>query len=166
MELIQCDLCYSSRYPIQIPPVGLAGISQLPLLHPNNSSETIYFHRLLSLLKMAIENTPLSTCNVSTPSTISLPDTETSKPVLLEPYHVDLLPEYGYLSQEFLISGVAHGESFCTRLLLRRPADISKFSGFVVEEPSHLWGGTSIWRHINRWLMRNGMYIPNLFPKK
>ncbi|KAJ5278837.1 hypothetical protein N7478_004209 [Penicillium angulare] len=105
---------------------------------------------------MAVEDTPLSTFNVFNPSTISLPDTKTSKPVLLEPYHVDLLPEYGYLSQEFLISGVAHGESFCTRLLLRRPADVSKFSGFVVEEPSHLWGGTSIWRHINRWLMRNG----------
>ncbi|KAJ5358815.1 uncharacterized protein N7496_011228 [Penicillium cataractarum] len=93
---------------------------------------------------------------ISKPEITYLPETETSKPVLLEPYHVDLLPEYSYVSEEFLISGIAHGEPYCTRLLLRRPVDISKFSGFVVEEPSHLWGGTSIWRHINRWLMRNG----------
>ena len=25
-------------------------------------------------------------------------------------------------------------------------------------EPSHLWGGTTIWRLINRWLMRNGEF--------
>ncbi|CAG8176014.1 unnamed protein product [Penicillium salamii] len=106
-------------------------------------------------MKMAIE-VPLSVFTISKPNVAYLPETEDSNSVLLEPYHVDLLPEYGYISQEFLISGVAQGESFCTRLLLRRPADLQRFSGFVVEEPSHLWGGTSIWRHINRWLMRNG----------
>jgi hypothetical protein len=114
---------------------------------------------------MAIE-VPLSVSTISKPSIAYLPETETSKSVLLEPYHVDLLPEYGYISQEFLISGVAQGESFCTRLLLRRPADIQRFSGCVIEEPSHLWGGTSIWRHINRWLMRNGEaeYIHSQIP--
>lgn len=93
---------------------------------------------------------------ISNPEITYLPETETSKSVILEPYHVDLLSEYSYVSEEFLISGAAHGESYCTRLLLRRPTNLDKFSGFVVVEPSHLWGGTSIWRHINRWLMRNG----------
>lgn len=99
---------------------------------------------------------PLQEVLISKAEITQLPETETSKSVVLEPYHVDLLPEYSYVSEEFLISGIAHGESYCTRLLLRRPAKLGKFSGFVVEEPSHLWGGTSIWRHINRWLMRNG----------
>ncbi|KAJ4256160.1 hypothetical protein NW762_009237 [Fusarium torreyae] len=85
-----------------------------------------------------------------------LPEAEDSHAVILEPYHVDLLPEYGYVSREYMISGVAAGEPYCTRLLLRCPEDPERFSGFAVEEPSHLWGGTSIWRHINRWLMRNG----------
>jgi hypothetical protein len=103
-----------------------------------------------------IVKAPLQEALISKPDVTYLPETEFSKSVILESYHVDLLPEYCYISEEFLISGIAHGEPYCTRLLLRRPADLNKFSGFVVEEPSHLWGGTSIWRHTNRWLMRNG----------
>ncbi|RFU75809.1 signal peptide-containing [Trichoderma arundinaceum] len=105
---------------------------------------------------MAIDKTQTETKRISTPHITHLPDTDTSHPVIIEPYHVDLLPEYGYISREYLIRGIAAGESYCTRLLLRCPADTTRFSGLVVEEPSHLWGGTSIWRHINRWLMRNG----------
>ncbi|KAJ2975123.1 hypothetical protein NQ176_g5694 [Zarea fungicola] len=93
---------------------------------------------------------------VATPKIVHLPESADSKSVILEPYHVDLLPEYGYVSREYLISGVAYGEPYCTRLLLRCPEDAARFTGFVVVEPSHLWGGTSIWRHTNRWLMRNG----------
>lgn len=105
---------------------------------------------------MAVGNSNTHAQHVSVPVVAELPETETSRSVLLEPYHVGLLPEYGYVSREYMISGTAAGESYCTRLLLRCPADENDFSGFVVEEPSHLWGGTSIWRHINRWLMRNG----------
>ncbi|EXA33653.1 hypothetical protein FOQG_15457 [Fusarium oxysporum f. sp. raphani 54005] len=93
---------------------------------------------------------------VETPIIERLPETEDSPAVILEPYHVDLLPEYEYVSREYMISGFAAGEPYCTRLLLRCPKDPERFTGFAVEEPSHLWGGTSIWRHINRWLMRNG----------
>ena len=102
-----------------------------------------------------------TTVRISAPKITRLEETETSQPVIIEPYHVDLLPEYEYVSREYMISGIAAGESYCTRILLRCPADAKKFTGFVVEEPSHLWGGTSIWRHINRWLMRNGMCICN-----
>jgi hypothetical protein len=112
----------------------------------------IQLHHFSHRAKMAIEEIFI----ISKPELTFLPETETSKPVILEPYHVDLLPEYSYVSEEFLISGIAHSEPYCTRLLLRHPASFSKFSGLVVEEPSHLWGGTSIWRHINRWFMRNG----------
>ena len=93
---------------------------------------------------------------VVTPTVKELPETQTSRAVLLEPYHVDLLPEYGYITREYLISGYAVGAEYCTRLLLRCPADPQRFTGFVIEEPSHLWGGTSIWRATNRWIMRNG----------
>ncbi|PYI36173.1 hypothetical protein BP00DRAFT_387391 [Aspergillus indologenus CBS 114.80] len=99
---------------------------------------------------------PPETFAIPEPTVTFLPETDPSHPtILLEPYHVDLLPEYDFISQEYLISGTAQGHSYCTRLLLRRPADPARFSGFVVAEPSHLWGGTSIWRHVNRWVMRN-----------
>lgn len=105
---------------------------------------------------MAVKEVLRQPASITVPKIEPLPVTETSQPVVLEPYHVDLLPEYGYVSREYLISGVAAGEPYCTRLLLRCPEDPVSFSGFVVEEPSHLWGGTSIWRATNRWLMRNG----------
>jgi hypothetical protein len=108
---------------------------------------------------MAIDKTQPAEERVSEPQITYLSDVEASQPVILEPYHVDLLPEYGYVSREYLINGVAAGESYCTRLLLRCPANSTYFSGLVVEEPSHLWGGTSVWRHINRWLMRKGNSI-------
>ncbi|KAL0939842.1 signal peptide-containing protein [Colletotrichum truncatum] len=101
-------------------------------------------------------NQPTPKIRVPVPTTTFLPETVTSHAVIIEPYHVDLLEEYGYISREYLLSGIASGESYCTRILLRCPAVISNFTGLVILEPSHLWGGTSIWRHINRWLMRNG----------
>ncbi|KAJ5356644.1 hypothetical protein N7517_011253 [Penicillium concentricum] len=93
---------------------------------------------------------------VMEPSVAFLPETETSKAVIHDLHHSDLLPVYDYVCQEFLITGIAVAHSYCTRLLLRCPADPDKFSGLVIMEPSHLWGGTTIWRLINRWLMRNG----------
>lgn len=99
---------------------------------------------------------PMAEAIVGLPNIKFLPETVTSHAVIVEPYHVDLLEEYNYTSREYLMSGTAANESYCTRLLLRCPANDSDFTGFVVLEPSHLWGGTSIWRHINRWLMRNG----------
>ncbi|PYH49311.1 uncharacterized protein BP01DRAFT_362262 [Aspergillus saccharolyticus JOP 1030-1] len=100
-------------------------------------------------------NSP-KTFAIPEPTVTFVPETDPSHPIiLLEPYHIDLLPEYDFISQEYLISGTAQGHSYCTRLLLRRPADPAQFSGFVVAEPSHLWGGTSIWRHVNRWVIRN-----------
>lgn len=105
---------------------------------------------------MTTKTSPAQPQAIAWPQTTYLPETDQSKAVILEPYHVDLLPEYGYVSREYLIKGIASGEPYCTRLLLRCPGDTTRFSGFVVEEPAHLWGGTSIWRHINRWLMRSG----------
>ncbi|KAM0749040.1 hypothetical protein T439DRAFT_327533 [Meredithblackwellia eburnea MCA 4105] len=85
-----------------------------------------------------------------------LPIKSSSSPVLLEPYNVDLLPEYNYTSREYLLEGVAAGKPYCTRLLLRSPSDLSKFSGDVIIETSHLWGGTSVWRALSKWLMASG----------
>ncbi|KAH8693644.1 hypothetical protein BGW36DRAFT_301521 [Talaromyces proteolyticus] len=105
---------------------------------------------------MAVKDSQQQTVRVAIPKVKPLPETDTSRAIILEPYHVDLLPEYEYVSREYLMSGIAAGESYCTRLLLRCPKDPALFTGFVVEEPAHLWGGTSIWRATNRWLMRNG----------
>jgi hypothetical protein len=104
---------------------------------------------------MATEEERAMHVRVTKPSVSFLPETETSKTVTYDLHHSDLLPVYDYISQEYLMTGVAVANSYCTRLILRCPADPGKFSGLVIMEPSHLWGGTTIWRLINRWLMRN-----------
>ena len=112
---------------------------------------------LLIIVTMTVDsftNRPLRV--IADPKVTHLPNTASSRPTLLEPYHVDLLPEYGYVQREYLISGYAEGEEYCTRLLLRCPEDPKRFSGTVIAETSHIWGGTSIWRAVNRWIMREG----------
>ncbi|GFP60273.1 hypothetical protein TASIC1_0017003500 [Trichoderma asperellum] len=61
---------------------------------------------------MAVGKTQPAEERVPEPQITHLPDGETSQPVVLEPYHVDLLPEYGYVSREYLMSGVAAGHAW------------------------------------------------------
>ncbi|WP_434444385.1 alpha/beta hydrolase domain-containing protein [Lentzea sp. E54] len=82
------------------------------------------------------------------------PDAPGSRAVVLEPYGTDRMARYDYVQEEYFVSGVAAGSPYGTRILLRRPADLSRFSGTVISEPSHIWGGTSVWRAINRFIMR------------
>lgn len=93
---------------------------------------------------------------VPTASVVKLPISPNDLPCILEPYNTDLLPTYEYTTREYLMTGEAAGTSCCTRLLLRCPADATKFTGVVIVEPSHLWGGTSVWRAMSKWLMGNG----------
>ena len=82
------------------------------------------------------------------------PDVPGSRAVVLEPYGTDRLARYDYVQEEYLVSGTAAGTPYGTRILIRRPADPARFSGTVIAEASHIWGGTSVWRAINRFVMR------------
>lgn len=75
---------------------------------------------------------------------------------ILEPYGLDRMPGYDYVQEEYFVSGVAAGDEYGTRILIRRPADMSRFNGRAVAEVSHIWGGTSVWRACNRQIMRGG----------
>lgn len=98
-----------------------------------------------------------SRAEATTPATVRpLSATADSRPHVLEPYAVHLLPAFDYVQDEMLASGDADSEEYTTRLLVRRPADPSRFSGRVLCEVSHIWGGTSVWRAYHRQLMRAG----------
>ncbi|NDL55803.1 hypothetical protein F7O44_01825 [Phytoactinopolyspora sp. XMNu-373] len=85
-----------------------------------------------------------------------VPVTPTSEPVILEPYGRERMATYGYVEDEYFVSGEAAGAPYRTRILVRRPRDPARFSGAAVAEVSHIWGGTSVWRALNRHLMRSG----------
>ena len=65
------------------------------------------------------------------------------------------LAVFGYVQQEFFISGTTAGKPYTTRILVRRPADPSQFSGIVVAESIRSTGSRSMWG-IRTYLMRNG----------
>ncbi|WP_458107701.1 hypothetical protein M1D51_19545 [Arthrobacter sp. R3-55] len=85
-----------------------------------------------------------------------IPETAHSSPVVLEPYGVERIPTYNYIQEEYFVSGTAAGQPYQTRILVRRPENIDHFNGKAVAEVAHIWGGTSVWRVLNRHLMRNG----------
>ena len=45
--------------------------------------------------------------------------------------------DYGYLTEEYFVSGMANGQPYTIRILVRRPVVEKKFSGIVVSEVMH-----------------------------
>lgn len=85
-----------------------------------------------------------------------IPETEGNRAVVLESYGTERMPTYGYIQEEYFVSGIAAEAPFLTRILVRRPENMEKFNGRTLTEVSHIWGGTSVWRAYNRALMRDG----------
>ena len=60
----------------------------------------------------------------------------TPSPVgLYGPEAVELLRQYGYVEEEYFVSGIVEGEAYVTSALVRKPKDSAAFSGLVVLEP-------------------------------
>jgi hypothetical protein len=45
--------------------------------------------------------------------------------------------DFGYVTEEYFVSGMANGQPYKTRFLVRRPEPASRFSGIVVAESMH-----------------------------
>jgi hypothetical protein len=63
---------------------------------------------------------------------------------------------FGYQAHEYLISGTANGQPYTTRLVIRRPADMSTFSGLVLFEPMHGSGSAHIFEFTSIYAMSSG----------
>lgn len=66
-----------------------------------------------------------------------------------------VLQPYGYVEEEYVISGTVNGLPYKTSLLVRKPGDAAKFSGLVAVETIHtagaipFWGARRVWLHGN-----------------
>jgi hypothetical protein len=56
-----------------------------------------------------------------------------------------VLQPYGYIEEEYFVSGVVDGKPYTTSLLVRKPKDGSKFSGVVAVETLHAQGAIPFW---------------------
>jgi hypothetical protein len=66
------------------------------------------------------------------------------------------LAHFKYFVKEYFISGIAQGRPYTTRVLVRRPSDMKKFSGIVVAEPMHFTGNSWMFHFLHSYVMSQG----------
>ncbi|HTG72647.1 MAG TPA: alpha/beta hydrolase domain-containing protein, partial [Terriglobia bacterium] len=66
------------------------------------------------------------------------------------------LARFKYVTKEYFVSGIAQGQPYTTRVVVRRPVDPKKFSGIVVAEPMHPTGNDWMFYFLHTYLMTQG----------
>jgi len=66
------------------------------------------------------------------------------------------LAAFGYQAHEYFVSGTANGQPYTTRIVVRRPADNSKFSGLVLAEAMHGSGAAHMFEFTSIYTMSSG----------
>jgi hypothetical protein len=66
------------------------------------------------------------------------------------------LAVFNYETHEYFVSGTANGEPYTTRLVVRKPADNSKFSGLVLAEAMHGSGAAHMFEFTSIYTMSSG----------
>jgi len=66
------------------------------------------------------------------------------------------LGHFNYIVKEYFVSGIAQGRPYTTRVLVRRPSDMTKFSGIVVAEPMHFTGNSWMFHFLHTYVMAQG----------
>ena len=66
------------------------------------------------------------------------------------------LPAFKYEAHEYFVSGTANGEPYATRIVIRKPADNSKFSGLVLAEAMHGSGSAHMFEFTSIYTMSSG----------
>jgi len=66
------------------------------------------------------------------------------------------LSDFGYETNEYFVSGTAAGKPYATRILVRHPKDLKKFSGVVVSESIHASGIAWMFFDTRVYMMNSG----------
>src|SRR4051812_26331611 len=66
------------------------------------------------------------------------------------------LAEFKYEAKEYFIIGTANGQPYKTRIVVRKPANNSKFSGLVLVEPMHPSGSAHMFEMTSIYSMSSG----------
>jgi hypothetical protein len=66
------------------------------------------------------------------------------------------LDAFKYEAHEYFVSGTANGEPYTTRIVVRKPADNSKFSGLVLAEAMHGSGAAHMFEFTSIYTMSSG----------
>jgi len=75
---------------------------------------------------------------------------------LMELKPTDDLAHFNYITREYFVSGTANGQPYKTRIVIRKPADNSKFSGLVLAESMHPSGNPWMFHFTHVYSMSSG----------
>lgn len=105
---------------------------------------------------MAPANLPSEPTPISIPeiSPITGPGTPYNSALGQWPGHD--MDHFDYVADEYLMAGNADGSPYKARLVIRRPADMSRFSGLVMAEPMHPAGFAHGFEHNSIYIMDEG----------
>ena len=74
----------------------------------------------------------------------------------IQPLPEEDVARFKYIVKEYFVSGIAQGQPYTTRILVRRPTDPKKFSGIVVAEPMHPTGNDWMFYFLEAYMMSQG----------
>ena len=66
------------------------------------------------------------------------------------------LAHFNYVAKEYFVSGTANGKPYTTRIVVREPKDLKKFSGIVVSEIMHSSGNSWMFFNTHTYVMSQG----------
>ena len=66
------------------------------------------------------------------------------------------LSHFNYVAKEYFVSGTANGKPYKTRIVVREPKDLKKFSGIVVSEIMHSSGNSWMFFNTHLYVMSQG----------
>src|SRR5215468_9554484 len=66
------------------------------------------------------------------------------------------LADLNYVAKEYFVSGTANGKPYTTRIVVREPKDLKKFSGIVVSEIMHSSGNSWMFFNTHTYVMSQG----------
>src|SRR5688500_3141649 len=75
---------------------------------------------------------------------------------LMELKPTDDLARFNYVTREYFVSGTANGQPYKTRIVIRKPADNSRFSGLVLAESMHPSGNPWMFHFTHVYSMSSG----------
>jgi Alpha/beta hydrolase domain len=76
---------------------------------------------------------------------------------LMELKPTDNLAHFGYVTKEYFVSGMSNGQPYKTRIVIRKPADNSKFNGLILAESMHPSGNPWMFHFTHVYDMTNGV---------
>ena len=69
----------------------------------------------------------------------------------------DDLAHFGYVTREYFVSGTSNGQPYKTRIVIRKPADDTKFNGLILAESMHPSGNPWMFHFTHVYSMTNGV---------